>query len=94
MAILKIPYIVRKESKGYVTECVDLNIVSQGDTLREARKNIREAISLHFKTAQKLGFLDRELEKLGVIKGKNGMQVMPRELESSAVEIPGIPMLT
>lgn len=38
--------IYRGESK-YVAECLDLPIVTQGDTLDEVTANIREAIALH-----------------------------------------------
>ena len=33
--------------KKYVAECMDLPVVTQGDTLDEVTANIREAISLH-----------------------------------------------
>ena len=33
--------------KKYVAECLDLSVVTQGDTLDEVTENIREAIGLH-----------------------------------------------
>ena len=33
--------------KKYVAECLDLSVVTQGDTLDEVTANIREAIGLH-----------------------------------------------
>ena len=86
--VLKVPYIVKREKDGFVIECIDLNIVTQGDTLKEDRENIKEAIELHFKSAFELGMLDDELEKLGVIKKKSKMEVIPRDLESTPIEIP------
>lgn len=86
--ILEVPYIVKRENEGYVVECVDLNIVTQGDTLPEARRSIREAILLHFKSAFELGILDEELEKLGVVKKKSKLEITPRDLESTPIEIP------
>ena len=38
--------IFRGDTK-YVAECLDLPVVSQGDTLDEVTANIREAIGLH-----------------------------------------------
>jgi len=38
---------IYKGEKYYVAECVDLPVVSQGKTLDEAVRNIKEAISLH-----------------------------------------------
>ena len=86
--VLAIPYIVKKEKEGYVVECIDLNIVTQGTTLKEARKNIIEAIVIHLKSADELGMLDEELEKLGVVKKNNKLEVPQRELESAPINIP------
>jgi predicted RNase H-like HicB family nuclease len=38
---------IYKGEKYYVAECLDLPVVTQGETLDEVVKNIREAISLH-----------------------------------------------
>jgi predicted RNase H-like HicB family nuclease len=38
--------IFRGETK-YVGECIDLPVVTEGDTLDEVAANLREAISLH-----------------------------------------------
>jgi len=38
---------IYKGEKFYVAECVDLPVVTQGKTLDEVVKNIREAIDLH-----------------------------------------------
>jgi len=38
--------IFRGESK-YVAECLDLPVVTEGDTLDELTANIREAVALH-----------------------------------------------
>ena len=35
------------EQSGYVADCMDLPVVSQGRTVDEALLNIREAIELH-----------------------------------------------
>ncbi len=38
---------IYKGEKYYVAECLDLPVVSQGKTLDEAARNIREALELH-----------------------------------------------
>jgi predicted RNase H-like HicB family nuclease len=38
---------VFRGDKKYVAECMDLPVVTQGDTLDEVAANIREAIHLH-----------------------------------------------
>ena len=35
------------EESGYVAECIELPVVTQGQTLDEVVLNLREAISLH-----------------------------------------------
>jgi len=43
--------IIEREGGGYVSLCPELDIASQGDTIEEARQNLREAIELFFETA-------------------------------------------
>jgi predicted RNase H-like HicB family nuclease len=49
---------VFRGDKKYVAECMDLPVVTQGDTLDEVAANIREAIQLHLK--------DEDLAELGL----------------------------
>ncbi len=39
------------EEGGFVAECVELRVVSQGDTQDEAMANLREAVELFLETA-------------------------------------------
>lgn len=43
--------IIEREEGGYVSLCPELDIASQGDTIEEARMNLREALELFFETA-------------------------------------------
>ena len=43
--------IIEREGSGYVSLCPELDIASQGDTIEEARQNLREALELFFETA-------------------------------------------
>jgi predicted RNase H-like HicB family nuclease len=43
--------IIEREGTGYVSFCPQLDIASQGDTIQEARENLREAIELFFESA-------------------------------------------
>ena len=54
---LSVPFVVKKAKNGYMAECLDLNIVTQGKNLKEAKVNIKEAINLHMKSASELGIL-------------------------------------
>jgi predicted RNase H-like HicB family nuclease len=43
--------IIEREGNGYVALCPELDIASQGDTIQEARENLREALELFFESA-------------------------------------------
>ena len=43
--------IIQREDDGYVALCPELDIASQGGTVREARSNLVEALELVFETA-------------------------------------------
>ena len=43
--------IIEREGDGYVSLCPELDIASQGNTIEEARQNLREALELFFETA-------------------------------------------
>jgi predicted RNase H-like HicB family nuclease len=40
--------IIEREGNGYVSLCPELDIASQGNTIEEARVNLREALELFF----------------------------------------------
>jgi predicted RNase H-like HicB family nuclease len=43
---------VWREGQWYVSQCLELDIASQGDTEEEALANLKEAIELHFEPPQ------------------------------------------
>ncbi len=43
--------IIEREDDGFVSFCPELDIASQGDSIEEARENLREALELFFETA-------------------------------------------
>ena len=43
--------VVEKEGNGYVALCPDLDVVSQGKTVEEARANLQEAVELFLECA-------------------------------------------
>ena len=47
----QITAIIERDGDGYVSLCPELDIASQGDTVTEARDNLREALELFFETA-------------------------------------------
>ena len=47
----KLTAIIEKEDDGYVALCPELDIASQGDTVEQARDNLKEALELFFEAA-------------------------------------------
>jgi predicted RNase H-like HicB family nuclease len=43
--------IIEREGNGYVSLCPELDIASQGDSIEQARDNLKEALELFFETA-------------------------------------------
>ena len=43
--------IIEREDNGYVALCPEVDAASQGDTVDEARNNLKEALELFFETA-------------------------------------------
>ena len=43
--------IIEREGDGYVSLCPEVDVASQGATIKEARDNLREALELFFETA-------------------------------------------
>ncbi len=43
--------IIQREGDGYVALCPEVDVASQGESIDEARQNLREALELFFETA-------------------------------------------
>ena len=57
--------IFRKEVKGgYSALCPELGVASQGETIEEAEKNLKEACELYIESAKQAGILDKIHEGL------------------------------
>ncbi len=50
---MKLTAIIEREGDGYVSLCPELDIASQGDTIREAVDNLREAVELFMECADR-----------------------------------------
>ena len=48
---MKLTAVIEREHNGYVSLCPELDIASQGDTVEQARDNLREALELFFEAA-------------------------------------------
>lgn len=53
--------ILNKEGKWYVARCLELGVVSQGRTIEEAKRNLKEAVELYLEDQPKIQkFLPKE----------------------------------
>ena len=48
---MKLTAIIEREGNGYVSLCPELDVASQGETIEQARENLREALELFFECA-------------------------------------------
>ncbi len=48
---MKLTAIIEREDDGYVSKCPELGIASQGDSVEDARENLKEALELFFDVA-------------------------------------------
>ena len=48
---MRLTVIIERENDGYVSVCPELDIASRGNSIAEARDNIREALELFFECA-------------------------------------------
>lgn len=68
-----------KEGNMFVSFCPELDIPSCGETVDQAKRNLREAIQINLEEARKMGTLDRLLEEAGLDETQ-GMLASRKEL--------------
>lgn len=49
--VLQLTAVIEREGDGYVATCPELDVVSQGDTVENARLNLLEAVEGFFEVA-------------------------------------------
>ena len=69
--VLPLTAVIERENDGYVATCPELDIVSQGTTVEEARYNLLEAVEGFFEVAA-LSEIQRRLKRESYI-----MPIMP-----------------
>jgi predicted RNase H-like HicB family nuclease len=62
---LKLTEELWKEGNMYVSYCPELDIASCGETVDQAKQNLKEVILINLEEAQKLGTLDSLLQDAG-----------------------------
>lgn len=59
---------IKKERCGYSSWCPELDVAGQGNTVEEARQNLKEAVELHVETMIQNGDASELLNKIGSAK--------------------------
>ena len=75
-----------REGRTYVAHNPELNVSSCGDTLDDAKSNLKDALVCFLKSAQKLGTLDEILKEAGYVR-KNKEWVEPRLVLSGRLSL-------
>ena len=60
--------IIEREGDGFVALCPELDVASQGETVDEAHRNLKEALELFFETASAQEIEDRFHEEVYVTR--------------------------
>jgi len=76
---LKLTEELWKEGNMYVSYCPELDIASCGETVEQAKKNLKEVILINLEEAQKLGSLDDLLQEAG-FNEMQGVLTLRKEL--------------
>ncbi|MBU1627936.1 type II toxin-antitoxin system HicB family antitoxin [bacterium] len=64
--ILSLPIKFTKKKKWILASCPILDVYSQGETIEEAKKNIKDALTGFLTTCYEMGTFDSVLEKAGL----------------------------
>jgi len=51
MATRRLTALIEREGDGFVALCPEVDVASQGDTIEQARANLKEALELFFEMA-------------------------------------------
>ena len=65
--------IIEREGEGYVALCPELDIASQGDTIHQARENLREVLELFFEVASEAEVKQRFTQEVYVTQVEVGV---------------------
>jgi predicted RNase H-like HicB family nuclease len=90
LPVLKVTIEFWKEGKLYLARTPELDIVAQGETLEEAKRNLLEVNQIQFKEMKELGTLDEFLQEAGyVLRDKvaeSGKEILG--FDKSLVKVP------
>ncbi len=83
--VLRLTAVIEREADGYVATCPELDVVSQGDTVEQARLNLLEAVEGFFEVAS-VSEIRRRLKKETYV-----MPIMPVAPDLKSRSVTGTP---
>jgi predicted RNase H-like HicB family nuclease len=64
--IMKLNYVIYREDKYYVAQCLNVDVSSFGESIQEAQQNLKEAVELYFEgEGKKADYIEVEEVLLG-----------------------------
>jgi len=82
--IFKLQVKIKKRKNHYLSICPDLDVLSQGDTEKEALRNIEEAVRGFLVTCSEMGTLWKVLDDRGI---RPGVKIAKRRYPGTGKEI-------
>ena len=76
-----------KEGNMYVSYCPEFDIASCGETVDQAKKNLKEVILINLEEAQKMGTLDKLLEEAGFDKTQSVLTLRKELVGFTPIEV-------
>jgi predicted RNase H-like HicB family nuclease len=69
-----------KEGNMYVSYCPELDIASCGESIEQAKKNLKEVILINLEETQKMGTFKRFMEEAGFVADHDSVLSLGKEL--------------
>lgn len=69
-----------REGNMYVSYCPELDIASCGESIEEAKKNLKEVILINIEETQKMGTFDQFLQEAGFRESQDDVWYVRKEL--------------
>ncbi len=88
MKELVLSAVIRKFGKRYSSWCPELDIATEGDSVKEAKTNLKEAVQCHVEVMIENGDTDLLLEKLGLTMKDIKKQTITSRVITDKFEIP------
>jgi len=84
---LKLTEELWKEGNMYASYCPELDIAACGETIEQAKNNLKEVILINLEEAQKLGTLDSLLQEAGFDKAQGTLALRKELVGFTPIEV-------